>query len=199
MAALENRHAELSARRSFQEETHMKWSLWAAVAIVSLAAGLVQAAEPRPAYSGANWWARYGTPPVSFEHTATGGPVPVTIEPAALPDHGGYGYDYVYYPGICDPTPLCTDWLWAGYVQNPKRCNPHFMRGCQWGNCNHCGNCGAGSNNCASCGAPAGDCGCSAAAPPAKAVGLAQPQPLPDIGAASLPRATLGPPRGHVR
>jgi hypothetical protein len=195
MAALENRDAELSARRSFQEETHMKWSLWAAVTMLTLAANLAPAAEPRLGYGGANWWARYNTPPVNQEQVSTAGPAPVVVDPAPLAAYDSHGSDYVYYPGICDNSAPCTDWLWAGYSQNPKRCNPHFMRGCQRGSCGTCSSCA----NCANCGCSAPSCGCAAAAPAEVPGKLVPPQPLPDIDAAVLPRATLGQPRGNVR
>ena len=138
MAALEHRDAERSARRSFQEETHMKWMILAAVAALSLAVlAPSQAAEPQPirqaSYAGSNWWARYGSGPVAQPEAM---PVPVTVEPEAVSmPHGGYGYDYIYYPGICDYTPPCIDWLWAGYAPNPCRCHPHFMQAkCRAGN-----------------------------------------------------------------
>lgn len=179
----------------------MKWYLLAAVAIISLAAA-AQAAEPR-AYAGANWWARYGTPPVNAEHqVSTAGPAPVVVDPAPIETYEGHGHNYVYYPGICDYSPPCTDWLWSGYSHNPLRCHPHCMQhGCRYGacgrgSCGACGNCGTGGS-CSACGGSAGSCGSAAPAKsPVQSSSLQAPRPLPDVDAAAL---ELGLPRIHVR
>lgn len=179
----------------------MKWHLLAAVVVCSLASA-AHSAEPRP-YAGANWWARYGAPPVNQQqapqHVSTAGPPPVVVEPGSIATYEPHGIDYVYYPGICDYTPPCTEWLWNGYTHNPRRCHPHCMQPkCRYGagNCGSCGNCTNcnGQGSCSTCGAaPAG----SPVQSPAQSPVLKTPQPLPDVDSATLP--LLGLPRINVR
>ncbi|MDX1945675.1 MAG: hypothetical protein SFU86_09705 [Pirellulaceae bacterium] len=174
----------------------MKWTLFFCAA-ASLAASVSLAAEPRPlvrqaAYNGSNWWARYGAPVAEPEATI---PAPGVVDPIAIEPHGwnGHGHDYVYYPGICDYTPPCTDWLWQSYAPNPCRCHPHFMhggcggRGCANGACGGVfgGSCGCGCAN-GQCGKPAG-CG----AP----VGCSQPLAAPKPPADLSPTASLKAPQ----
>lgn len=103
----------------------------------------------RPIFSQVSWWAKFGQPVEPAVEAAPAG------EPPLVHDHG-YGFGYVYGPGSCDCRPPCTDQLWAGYEQMPRRCtHPQYKyRG-------YCGSCG----NHGSCGHVANHCGCTTPAP----------------------------------
>jgi len=134
--------------------------------------------------SGQNWWARYGEP---VNLTALNQPAPakgdIYSAPAPAPM---YGPGYYFGPGSCDCPAPCVLGLWAGYYQNPHRCNPHG--GCLHGHCGGgmfgggCGMCGRGA--CGSCGSGCGAapaCGCGSA--PASTVNkqaYIPPTPLPE-------------------
>lgn len=138
----------------------MKWThlatlmLVAAVPAVASAAGprLIGTQAPRQAVQ-TSWWARLGQP-VEGEVAAEGGAaVEHVYDDSALhgPAHG-----HCCAVGSCDYTPPCVNDLWAGYVQRPLRCNPHYLRHHGCGAC-----CGRGFGR----GHAAGDCGCNHAAP----------------------------------
>jgi hypothetical protein len=109
--------------------------------------------------TGQDWWSRYGEPVNATalaqvspsDKGAMGAPIPL------------YGDGYIFAPGSCDCPPPCIWQLWAGYYQNPHRCNPdgHLFH-------RHCGCCGAhGGGGCGCCGKGCSSCtktacGCSA-------------------------------------
>jgi len=136
-------------------------------------------------FPGQNWWSRFGEPvnaaalnqPDPLDRGAVAGTMPV------------YGDGYIYGPGACDCPPPCIAQLWAGYFQNPWRCDPNGH-----GLLHHRHGCGA-------CGAYAGGgglfghgCGCGQSCT-AKACGCATP-----VGcAASVPDCGCKPVCGKCR
>ena len=171
----------------------MRWTYLATALCVALPAAACLAETPDLAgdhtqamsllgrarlFPGQNWWSRYGEPvnatalaqadALPPDKSMTGGPMPV------------YGDGYIFAPGSCDCPPPCIWQLWAGYYQNPLRCNPggllHRHGGC--GACGayagggglfgHCCGHGASCSTTAACGCAAPvtctsavpDCGC---------------------------------------
>ena len=128
-------------------------------------------------FAGANWWTRYGEPVNSVALAqADASPSDKAGVYGPMPMHGD---GYVYTPDACDCPPPCIDQLWAGYYQNPKRCNPGhhnlFNRHCgnDWGSCSAygkvfgagcCSTCDSGKScGCTTpvtCTTAAPDCGC---------------------------------------
>jgi hypothetical protein len=152
----------------------MKWNQWMAGLVVAFGATVCLAETPNLSadspqamslmqrgrmLGGLNWWNRYGEA-VNATALAQAEALPADKGPAAMPF---YGDGYIFGPGSCDCPAPCIGNLWAGYFQNPWRCDPESHR--LFNHCGHCGGCGPfGKGCCSRCGksCSAGvSCGCT--------------------------------------
>ena len=143
----------------------MKWTHLATLIVVFAVPAAASAANPKLIGTYAprqavqtSWWARLGQPVEAEAATEGETAVEHVYGDSALygPAHG-----HCCAVGSCDYTPPCVGDLWAGYVQRPLRCNPHYLRrhhGC--GGCCNRGGCKDGA-----CSDAAGKCGCNHAVP----------------------------------
>lgn len=138
----------------------MRWTQMVAAAIVVSTSAACWAETPefsnnRPQgmqlfqgklLGGQAWWGRYGEP-VSYSAQAQAeASLSDKNGPAApMPMYGDGGY--VYGPGTCDCPPACIGHLWAGYIQNFKRCHTHHLLNRHCG----CNTCDTGCNTCGHC------------------------------------------------
>jgi len=111
---------------------------------------------------GQNWWNRFGEP-VNAAALSQAEASP-SDNSGYVPPPPVYGPGYIFAPGSCDCPPPCIWQLWAGYYQNPHRCNPGGLLHRHCGACGACGAYAGGGGGPCGCGASCGKgvgCGCT--------------------------------------